>query len=94
MLVAKVAKEVSPSIITVAIGTHVSTLPEDTFNEYGYLDVIIYSNEWEQASLNIVKNLSNLEGAKGIFFRKEGGEILKTDFQSPMQDLDALGFPS
>ena len=35
-----------------------------------------------------------MEGAKGIFFRKEGGEILKTDFQSPMQDLDALGFPS
>lgn len=94
LLIARVAKEVSPSIITVAIGTHVSALPEDTFNESEYLDVIIYSGEWEQVSLNIVKNLSNLEGAKGIFFRKESGEIIKTDLQTPMQNLDDLGFPS
>ena len=58
LLVAKAAKEINPSIITVAIGTHVMALPDDTFNESEHLDVIIYSGEWEQVSLNIVKNIA------------------------------------
>lgn len=94
LLVAKVAKKLNPLVVTVAIGTHVMALPEDTFKESDYLDVIIYSNEWEQASLNILNNLSNLENAKGVFYRKSNGMIVKADPQSPMQNLDELGFPS
>ena len=59
LLVAKVAKEANPSVVTVALGTHVMALPEDTFRKSEYLDVIIYSNEWEQAALNIAGNLSS-----------------------------------
>ncbi len=94
LLVAKVAKEVNPSIVTVAIGTHVMALPDDTFTESGYLDVIIYSGEWEQVSLNVVKNVNNLQSARGIFYRKSRGEIVKTDVQSPIENLDDLGFPA
>lgn len=94
LLVAKAAKEVNPSVVTVALSTHVMALPEDTFKESEYLDVIIYSNEWEQAALNIVRNPANLENAKGIFFRNPDGTIIKTDFQPPMQNLDDLGFPA
>jgi len=94
LLVAKAAKEINPSVVTVAIGTHVMALQEDTFKESDYLDVIIYSGEWEQTALNVVKNLSNLEDAKGIFFRKAGGTIIRTDIQPPMKNLDDLGFPS
>lgn len=94
LLIAKVAKEINQSIITVAIGTHVMALPEETFKEPEYLDVIIHSSEWEQASLNIVKNLSNLQNAKGIYFRNSTGEIVKTGYQSPIENLDDLGFPS
>jgi anaerobic magnesium-protoporphyrin IX monomethyl ester cyclase len=94
LLIAKVAKEINPSIVTVAIGTHVMALPEETFNESEYLDVIVYSSEWEQVSLNIVQNISNLESAKGIYFRNSGREIIKTDFQPPIANLDYLGFPS
>ncbi|MCL4417267.1 MAG: hypothetical protein M1365_11315 [Actinobacteria bacterium] len=76
LLVARVAKEINPSILTVAVGTHVMALPQDTFNESPFLDVIIYSGEWEQTALNIVKNISNLKEAKGIFWRKlDGGSI-------------------
>lgn len=64
LLVAKIVKEINPSAITVAIGTHVMALPEDTFKESQYLDVVIYSSEWEQVSLNIVKNIHNLTDAK------------------------------
>jgi anaerobic magnesium-protoporphyrin IX monomethyl ester cyclase len=94
MLIAKVSKEIDPSIITVAIGTHVMALPEETFKESKYLDVIIYSSEWEQVSLNIIKNISNLELAKGIFVKNQSGRIVKTDSQPPISNLDDLGFPS
>lgn len=94
LFVARVAKEINPSIITVAIGTHVMALSEETFKGSEFLDVIIYSNEWEQASLNIVKNISNLILANGIFFRTSSGEIVKTDYQHPIENLDELGFPA
>lgn len=94
LLVARVAKEIHPSVVTVAIGTHVMALPEETFKESEYLDVIVYSSEWEQAALDIVKNISNLENAMGIYFRQSDGAIVKTDIQLPMQNLDDLGFPS
>lgn len=94
LLVAKAAKEVNPSVVTAAIGTHVMALPEETFKESEYLDVIVYSNEWEQAALNIAKSLSNLESADGIFFRKSGGGIAKTRQQPPVENLDDLGFPA
>ncbi len=94
LLVGKVAKEVNPSIVTVAIGTHVMALPDETFSESEHLDVIIYSGEWEQASLNIVQNINNLQSAKGIFYRKPGGDIVKTETQSPVENLDDLGFPA
>ena len=94
LLVAKAAKEIKPDILTVAIGTHVMALPYETFSESDYLDIIIYSSEWEQTSLNIVNNISNPESAKGIFFRKQGGKTVKTEPQPPVEDLDYLGFPS
>jgi radical SAM superfamily enzyme YgiQ (UPF0313 family) len=94
LLVAKIVKEINPSAITVAIGTHVMALPEDTFKESQYLDVVIYSSEWEQVSLNIVKNIHNLTDAKGIFLRQHDGEIIKTEQQPPMINIDDLGFPS
>lgn len=94
LLVAKAAKEINPSTVTVAIGTHVMALPEDTFKESEYLDAIIYSNEWEHVSLNIVRNIHKLESAKGIFYRKPNRDIVKTDYQPPISNLDNLGFPA
>ncbi len=94
LLIAKVAKKVNSSIVTVTIGTHVMALPEETFRGSEYLDALVYTSEWEQASLNIVKNISNLNLAKGIYFRKDTGEIVKTEVQPPIENLDDLGFPS
>lgn len=94
LLIAMIAKEANPSTITVAIGTHVMALPKETFKESKYLDVIIYSSEWEQASLNIVKNISNLRLANGIFFRTSSGEVVKTNYQLSIENLDELGFPA
>ena len=94
LLVAKIAKEINSHIITVALGTHVMAMPEDTFKESEYLDAIIYSNFWEQTALNIVKSVPDLECAKGIFFRNSDNQIVKTENQPPLNNLDVLGFPT
>jgi anaerobic magnesium-protoporphyrin IX monomethyl ester cyclase len=94
MLIAGIAKEVDPSIVTVAIGTHGMALPEETLSLSQYLDVLIYSSEWEQVALNIVQHAGNLEEANGIYYRRNGDEIRKTTPQFPLHDLDVLGFPA
>ncbi len=94
LLVAKAAKEIKPNTVTVAIGTHVMALPEETLKESDYIDCIIYSGEWEQAALNIAKNISRLETADGVYYRNSSGLITKTDDISPLNNLDDLGFPA
>jgi len=94
LLVAKAAKEISPSILTVAVGTHGMALPEETLGLSEHLDVLIHSGEWEQAALNIVRNATDLAHARGIYFRSKTGMFVRTDEQPVMADLDQLGFPS
>ncbi len=94
LLIAQVAKEMNPEIITIAIGTHAMALPEEVFDTSAYLDVIVYSGEWEHVSLNIVRNAFDLKSAKGIIFRKADGATIRTDDQPPLENLDQLGFPS
>jgi len=94
VLVATAAKEVSSSILTVAVGTHGMALPEETLGLSEHLDVLIHSGEWEQAALNIVRNATDLGKARGIYYRNRSGEIVKTEGQPPLADIDVLGFPS
>jgi radical SAM superfamily enzyme YgiQ (UPF0313 family) len=69
-------------------------LPEETLSESEHLDALVHTGEWEQAALNIVKNLSDLENAKGIYYRKPTGEIVRTGEQPTLLDLDVLEFPA
>lgn len=94
LLVAKVAKEATPDTLTVAIGTHGMVFPEETLREGDYLDAVIYSGEWEEVSLNIVRNFPSLNQAKGIVYKASDGKFVKTEWQLPLKNLDDLGFPS
>ena len=94
LLVARIAKEINPDSVTVAIGTHVMALPEEVLMSSENLDVAVVSSEWEQASLNIINNLSDLRSARGIMFREAAGQLITTEEQSPIEDLDVLGFPA
>jgi len=94
LLVARAAKETSPSILTVAVGTHGMALPEETLGLSGHLDALISTGEWEQAALNIVQNATDLGKARGIYYRRGAREIVKTEDQPPLTDIDVLGFPS
>ncbi|HHT9134144.1 MAG TPA: B12-binding domain-containing radical SAM protein, partial [Candidatus Avalokitesvara rifleensis] len=90
--VAKAVKEVSEDILTVAIGTHVMALPEETLKEYPYIDVCVYS-EPELPVLDIIKEGYKLENIKGISYRK-GSDIIKTTPHTLCHNMDAFGFPS
>ena len=94
LLIARAAKETSPSILTVAVGTHGMALPEETLGLSEHLDALIHTGEWEQAALNIVRNATDLGKARGIYYRNRSREIVKTEDQPPLTDIDVLGFPS
>ncbi|MFQ5834936.1 MAG: B12-binding domain-containing radical SAM protein [bacterium] len=90
--VAKVVKEVSGDILTIAIGTHVMALPEETLRESTYLDVCVYS-EPELPVLDIIKGGYKLKEVQGIAYRR-GDDIIKNAPHTLCQNMDDFGFPS
>ena len=90
--VAKTVKEVSGDILTVAIGTHIMALPEETLRENTFLDVCIY-NEAELPILDLIKNGHKLEQVKGIVYRRND-TIVKNAPHALCQNMDDFGFPS
>ena len=94
MKVAELAKHLNPSCLTVAAGTHIMALTDETLHESPGLDVAIYSNEWEQVALNVARSVDDLSGANGIVYRGRGGELTRTPAQSLLEHFDDLGFPA
>ncbi|MCP4265479.1 MAG: radical SAM protein [Candidatus Brocadiaceae bacterium] len=94
VLVAANAKEINPSIVTIGVGTHLMAIPIDTMHESPGLDIVVYSSEWEQACLNVIENIQDLNNAKGIYYRDLNNRILKTQPQPFIQDMDSLGLPA
>jgi radical SAM superfamily enzyme YgiQ (UPF0313 family) len=90
--IADIAKEISKDILTVAIGTHIMALPEDTLANTPNLDVAVYS-EPEWVVLNLAKNGYKPNGVKGICWRDKE-QIKKNPIQPNIQNLELLGFPS
>jgi len=90
--VADIAKEISKDILTVAIGTHIMALPEETLTYSQNLDVTVY-NEPEWVILNLVKNNYKPSEVKGICYR-DGNQIKRNPPQPNIQNLELLGFPS
>ncbi|HHT9153404.1 MAG TPA: B12-binding domain-containing radical SAM protein [Candidatus Hypogeohydataceae bacterium YC40] len=90
--VAKVVKDVSDKILTVAIGTHVMALPEETLKEIAYLDVCVYS-EAELPILDIIREEYKLANVKGIAYRR-GDNIIRNAPHPLCHNMDEFGFPS
>jgi len=93
-LIGKVAKEHNPKTFVACVGTHVMALPDEAFRDSPWLDAMIYSAEWEQCTYNIIDNLHDLDQAKGIYYRKTDGSIVKTAPQENIMDYDSLGWPA
>lgn len=90
--IADIAKDISKDILTVAIGTHIMALSEETLARAKNLDVAVY-NEPEWVILSLVKNNYQPAGIKGICYR-DGEQIRRNAPQPNIKNLEDLGFPS
>ena len=94
VIVSKIAKRVKHNCLTVAVGAHSMALPEETFELESDLDVIITSSQWEEISLNIVKNINDLSCVKGISYRIDDKNIQNNRAFTSNLNYDQLGFPA
>ncbi|OGS22602.1 MAG: hypothetical protein A2252_03215 [Elusimicrobia bacterium RIFOXYA2_FULL_39_19] len=93
--VAEIIKKVDNNIIVVFGGTHPTFFPEQILNNYPNVDYLVM-NEGEYTFLELVKALKDqkpLSEIQGIAFRKDK-QVVITQERPPIDDLDALPFPS
>jgi radical SAM superfamily enzyme YgiQ (UPF0313 family) len=91
-LTAKMAKEVNPAILTVAIGLSIESSKINLLQTYPYLDTVIYS-EPELPLLEIIRLGLQLPGIKGLYYR-ENGRIIKSLPYPQCRNLDEFGIPA
>jgi hypothetical protein len=91
--VAHIAKEVDENIVTLAIGIHVSEMPEDSFKMQPKLDIII-RNEIEATIIELFDFKVDLKDIKGISFKDSEGKDHNNPQRAFIHDLDALPFPA
>ncbi len=91
--VAKIAKKVNDKVITIAIGIHVSELPEESFSMQPQLDIII-RNEIEDAIDELFSFKSNIKDIKGISYVGEDRNVHRNLRREFIHDLDKLPFPA
>lgn len=90
----KLAKEINPSVITVAGGHFFSWMVEYSLNNFP-LDIIVRF-EGEETIVELIEALKNkidLSNVKGIAYRKNG-QIIKTPLRSLVENLDNLPIPA
>lgn len=93
--IATLAKEVRPSIKTVAIGNHVSALPKESLEMESNLDYVVLG-EPEYSVRDIALCLQqgrSMTGVNGIAY-KDNGSVILTNRRPSIKDLDELPFPN
>lgn len=92
--IATLVKEISPKTLTVAVGSHVMALPEETLKLNKNLDVAIYNDDEEVVVKNLTESKKDLSEIKGICYRDSSGRIKRNPPQNITNNLDELGFPA
>ena len=87
---ARIAKEILPSVFVIMGGAHATILPLETIgNEH--VDVVCLG-EGDETLIQLINNLDNLENVKGIYYKKDG-KIKMNPPRPYIEDLDSLPFP-
>jgi len=88
---AKMAKEMLPNVFVVMGGPHATILPLETIgNEH--VDAVCFG-EGEETLIELVNNPNNLEGVKGIYYKKDGESKMNPP-RPLIDDLDNIPFPN
>jgi radical SAM superfamily enzyme YgiQ (UPF0313 family) len=93
--IAKIAKEVCPSCLTVMGGPHVTFWDDKALQECPSLDVIV-RREGEYTLLELVQKVEagkSFGDMLGITYRKDG-KIIRNPDRPYIEDLDSLPFPA
>lgn len=95
--IARTAKRVNPDVKIVFGGIGATFLWEHLLSHFPEIDFII-TGEGEYPFLDLVRDLgsgngANLEGVRGLAFRKKG-KIVKTGDTPPVEHLDSLPIPA
>ncbi len=93
--IAKLAKKLNPDVNIVFGGVAATFLWKHFLTHFKGVDVVVIG-EGEIAFLNLIKALeaqNDIESVRGIAFRK-GKEIIRTQAQEPIQNLDELPIPA
>jgi len=95
--IARIAKEIDPGVTIVFGGVAPTFLWEHFLTHFPEIDFVVIG-EGDYTFLHLVRCIEqadheNIEGIKGIAFRKEGG-IVKTEDAEAINDLDALPNPA
>jgi anaerobic magnesium-protoporphyrin IX monomethyl ester cyclase len=88
-------KSLSPHIVTIAGGRHISALPERTLEEFQGFDIGV-TGEGEEILPELLMRImskSDLTGLPGIVFRGKNS-IVKNTHSVTIKDLDKLPFPA
>ena len=91
MKACELAKEINPSIITMAKGGHTTVFDELALRNHPYLDIVL-RGECEKTMEELAKDIP-LEEIKGITYR-EDGRIKRNPDREFIEDLDSLPFPA
>ena len=93
---AKIAKRVSPSTLTVLGGPHISMAGEDTITHVKEVDVLVVG-EGERTVVELARTVKaggSLKNVSGIYFRDIDGRIVFTGRRARIEELDDLPFPA
>lgn len=89
---ASLAKEVCPSILTVAKGAHFHILDNESLTLYPQLDCVI-RGEYEITAAEIGQGVP-LNSIDGVTWRNANGEIIRNADRTFISNLDTIPFPA
>lgn len=80
---------------TIAVGPHITSLPEETLRRYPSLDygILGEAEATIKELINSIEQNKDLSNIKGIVFRKVNGEICVTEKRPFIENLDELPIP-
>lgn len=94
--IATLAKKAWPEAKTLAIGLHVSALPQAVFDMAPDLDMLVRGEpEYTiRDAAQMIATGGTLSDVAGLSWRDEGGDILHNERRPFIEDMDSLPFPA
>lgn len=91
----EIAKKINDEITTVVGGSHFTSVPDESLNNYPEIDYIV-RGEGERTLVELINTLNNgkkIDKIKGISFRHKG-KIIHTPPRPFIKNLDSLPYPA